>query len=64
MMNAKSNDTNNQKGTVIIEGDYATLRYERRLAHPREVVWKAIIDPKELAAWFNTKAVIDARKSR
>jgi uncharacterized protein YndB with AHSA1/START domain len=60
-MNAKSSDVNNQKGTVIIEGDYATLRYERRLAHPREAVWKAITDPKELALWLNTKAVIDAR---
>ena len=64
-MNAKSSDANNnnysQKGEVIIEGDYATLKYERRLAHPREVVWKSITDPKELAIWFNNKAVIDAR---
>lgn len=50
-----------QKGEVIIEGDYATLRYERHLAHPREVVWKAITDPKELELWFNNKAVIDGR---
>ncbi|MEM3159193.1 MAG: SRPBCC family protein [Nitrososphaera sp.] len=56
------NAGNNAKtGTVTIEGGYATLRYERRLPHPREVVWKAITDPKELAAWFNTKAVIDGR---
>jgi uncharacterized protein YndB with AHSA1/START domain len=55
-MNASS-----QKGEVIIEGDYATLKYERRLAHPREVVWKAITDPKELAEWMYTKAVIDGR---
>jgi glyoxylase I family protein len=48
-----------QNGEVIIEGDYATLKYHRRLAHPREVVWKAITDPKELAMWFNNKAVID-----
>ncbi|AIF84325.1 hypothetical protein NTE_02271 [Candidatus Nitrososphaera evergladensis SR1] len=62
MKNAKSNDTsNNQVGTVTIEGEYATLRYERRLAYPREVVWKAITDPKELAMWFNTKAIIDGR---
>ena len=61
-MTAKSNDlNNNQNGTVITEGEYATLRFERHLAHPREVVWKAITDPKELAAWFNTKAVIDGR---
>jgi len=52
---------NDQKGEVIIEGDYATLKYERRLAHPREAVWKAITDPKELATWFNIKAVIDGR---
>jgi uncharacterized protein YndB with AHSA1/START domain len=50
------------KGTVNIEGDYATLRYERLLSHPREVIWKAITDPKELAVWMNTKAVIDGRK--
>jgi uncharacterized protein YndB with AHSA1/START domain len=49
------------KGTVTIEGNYATLRYERRLSHPREIVWKAITDPKELTGWMNTKAVIDGR---
>ena len=47
------------KGTVTIEGEYATLRYERRLSHPREVVWKAITEPRELAGWMNTKTVID-----
>ena len=52
-----------QKGEVIIEGDYATLKYERRLAHPREDVWKAITDPTELAMWFDNKAVIDGRNS-
>lgn len=52
---------NSQNGTVIIEGDYATLRFERRLPHPREAVWKAITDPKELAVWFNNKAIIDGR---
>lgn len=49
------------KGTVTIEGDYATLSYERRLSHPREVIWKAITDPNELAGWFNTKAIINGR---
>jgi uncharacterized protein YndB with AHSA1/START domain len=50
-----------QKGEVIIEGDYATLKYERQLAHTREEVWKAITDPKELEMWLNKKAVIDGR---
>jgi uncharacterized protein YndB with AHSA1/START domain len=49
------------KGTVTIEREYATLRYERRLSHPREAAWKAITDPKELTGWMNTKAVVDGR---
>jgi uncharacterized protein YndB with AHSA1/START domain len=62
-MNPKPSDanSNNQNGTVTIEGGYATLQYKRRLSHPPEVVWKAITDPKELAVRFNTKATIDAR---
>ena len=54
-MNSKSN------GTVVIEGEYATLIYERRLSHPTEVVWKAITDPKELVVWFKQRATIDGR---
>jgi uncharacterized protein YndB with AHSA1/START domain len=50
-----------EKGEVIIEGDYATLKYERQLAHSCEEVWKAITDPKELETWLNKKAVIDGR---
>ena len=30
------------------------LRYERRLAHPRERVWRAITEDADLAAWFPT----------
>ena len=49
-------------GIVTIEGDYATLTYKRRLSHPREVVWKAITDPKEFAVWFKQQArVFDGR---
>lgn len=29
-----------------------TLRFERRLSHPAEKVWKAITDPAELTHWF------------
>ncbi len=29
-----------------------TLRFERRLPHPPEKVWRAITDPAELAHWF------------
>ncbi|WP_227982237.1 SRPBCC family protein [Nocardia spumae] len=29
-----------------------TLRFERRLAHPPERVWRAVSEPAQLAAWF------------
>ncbi len=48
------------KGTITIEENYGTLKYERRLSHPREIVWKAITDPKEISGWMsNYKGVID-----
>lgn len=30
------------------------LRFERRLAHPVERVWRAVTEPSHLAAWFPT----------
>ena len=48
------------KGTITIEEKYGTLKYERRLSHPREMVWKAITDPKEISGWMsNYKGIID-----
>ena len=48
------------KGIITIEEEYGTLKYERRLSHPREIVWKAITDPKEISGWMsNYKGVID-----
>lgn len=37
---------------VELEGDRVGVRFERRLAHPTERVWRAITEPEELAAWF------------
>jgi hypothetical protein len=34
------------KGEVTIEGQYATLKYERRFSYAKEVVWSVITDPK------------------
>jgi uncharacterized protein YndB with AHSA1/START domain len=61
---SEPNEENNQKsyGTVTVEGNYATLRYKRRLFYPREEVWKAITDPDQISAWFTTKAIIEGRK--
>jgi uncharacterized protein YndB with AHSA1/START domain len=48
------------KGTITIEGEYGTLKYERRLSHPKEIVWKAITDPKEIFRWMSDyKGVFD-----
>jgi uncharacterized protein YndB with AHSA1/START domain len=30
------------------------LRFTRKLAHPPEVVWRAVSEPEQLAAWFPT----------
>jgi uncharacterized protein YndB with AHSA1/START domain len=40
------------KGIITIEEEYGTLKYERQLSHPREIVWKAITDPKEIFRWL------------
>jgi len=35
-------------GTIEQTDEQVTFRYERRLAHPVEVVWKALTDPAEM----------------
>jgi uncharacterized protein YndB with AHSA1/START domain len=41
-------------GSLERADDVSILRYERRLAHPRERVWQAITVDADLAAWFPT----------
>ena len=48
-------------GNVTVEGEYATLAFERRLPHPPEEVWEAITEAGQLAKWYMTKARIDGR---
>jgi uncharacterized protein YndB with AHSA1/START domain len=38
--------------TLDTAADQSVLRFERRLAHPVEKVWRAITDPAELTRWF------------
>lgn len=38
--------------TLETMGGRPTLRFERRLTHPVEKVWRAITDPAELTHWF------------
>jgi uncharacterized protein YndB with AHSA1/START domain len=37
------------------------LRFERRLSHPVERVWRAVTEPDELAAWFPQQVELDLR---
>jgi uncharacterized protein YndB with AHSA1/START domain len=39
-------------GTLETIDGRAALRFERRLAHSAERVWRAVTDPAELACWF------------
>src|SRR5439155_2460283 len=48
-------------GSVSIEGDHATLHFERTLQHPIEKVWDALTDPEQLRGWFMTEAVLEGR---
>lgn len=48
-------------GQVVLEGDSASLLFERRFAHPPEAVWAALTDPAQLRKWFMTTATIDGR---
>ena len=43
------------KGTLNHRGDRHVLRFERRLAHPPEKVWHALVDDGELVHWFPAK---------
>ena len=36
------------------DGEVWVLRYRRRLAHPRDKVWRALTEDGHLAAWFPT----------
>ena len=44
----------NDLGTLDQSGAAPVLRYERRLTHSPEKVWRALTEPEQLAAWFPT----------
>lgn len=39
-------------GILEPAGDSWRLRFSRELAHPADVVWRALTEPEQLAAWF------------
>jgi uncharacterized protein YndB with AHSA1/START domain len=46
-------------GDLEQTGDRWRLRFERDLPHPADKVWRAIIEPEHLAAWFPQRIVGD-----
>jgi uncharacterized protein YndB with AHSA1/START domain len=48
-------------GRVEINGETATLIFERRLSHSPQRVWRALTDAEELREWYMAKAKIDGR---
>lgn len=44
----------NGQGELVRGGERPRLRFERRLAHPPERVWRALTEDADLAAWFPT----------
>jgi uncharacterized protein YndB with AHSA1/START domain len=40
------------KGTIVIEEMYGTIKFERRLKHPKEMVWKVISDQADIFRWL------------
>lgn len=48
-------------GTLHTEAGRFVLRFERRIAHPPEKVWRALTDPAELSHWFPQTVEADLR---
>ena len=48
-------------GTYEEIDDRPALRFERRIAHPIEAVWRAVTEPDELLHWFPARVTGDVR---
>jgi uncharacterized protein YndB with AHSA1/START domain len=48
-------------GTLARQGDRWTLTFTRKLAHPREKVWRAVTEPEHLAVWYPQEIVGERR---
>jgi len=48
-------------GKMVVDGEHATLIFERRISHPITAVWAAIADPEQRAVWLGA-TTIDPRE--
>lgn len=60
-MTEPQDDTRARLGEVLRDGDRTGLRYERRLAHPPEKVWRALTESEHLRHWFPADIVGERR---
>lgn len=44
-------------GELVIDGERATLRFDRWLPHPVDTVWTAITEPAERVQWMGPTAI-------
>jgi uncharacterized protein YndB with AHSA1/START domain len=51
-------------GTFKTIDDRPAVRFERRLAHPIDAVWRAVTEPEGLRNWFPGRVEIDGSKLR
>ena len=49
-------------GTYETVDGRPAVRFERRLAHPAEAVWRAVTEPEELRHWFPATVTLDPRR--
>jgi uncharacterized protein YndB with AHSA1/START domain len=47
---------------IEVEGDRVGVRFERRLDHPPERVWRAVTETEELAKWFPARPEIGGER--
>lgn len=50
-----------REGSLQIVEGRCVLRFERRLGHPPEKVWRALTEPARLATWFPAEVTLDPR---
>ena len=58
-----SESSMDQLGKVTMEGDHASIEFQRYFQFPVEKVWSAITDNDNLASWFLTKIRINPGSS-
>ena len=62
-MNSSASDIDkDHEGVIGVADDgRATIRFERRLDHPVDRVWRAVTEPAEMELWLAYRARVDLR---